>query len=173
MASKNCLVDDIGFDNYSLPVGPRMSFDNKPARKPWNVLTTILAATTTIFGTTTILLEVMHSLHRLADFLIPWQEPMLILYQNAIPKALSPKYYADHDMHGNLPEQLVHIDHCINQIRQSIQYAGDLTPVPLRPYGEDPSMTLIGTPQIHTRRNWERTQNSKLVYKKRWISGIY
>lgn len=54
----------------------------------------------------------MHSLHCLVDNLISRQEStLIILYQNSIRKALYPEYYADHDMHGNLSEQLnlVHI----------------------------------------------------------------
>ncbi|KAE8447946.1 hypothetical protein EG329_010018 [Mollisiaceae sp. DMI_Dod_QoI] len=83
--------------------------------------------------------EVMHSLHCV----------------NAIRKALKHDYYMTHDKH-KLPEQLrqVHVEHCLDQLRQNIQCAGDLTPVPLRPYGEEPNVNLIGTPQIHTCRNW-------------------
>lgn len=47
------------------------------------------------------------------------------------------------------------LDHCIEQLRQSIQCAGDLTPVPLLPYGEEPNITLIGNPQLHTCRSWD------------------
>jgi hypothetical protein len=46
-------------------------------------------------------------------------------------------------------------EHCLEQLRQNIQCAGDLTPVPLKPYGEEPNVNLIGTPQVHTCRNWE------------------
>lgn len=28
------------------------------------------------------------------------------------------------------------LEHCIDQLRQAIQCSGDLTPVPLRPYGD-------------------------------------
>ncbi len=45
-------------------------------------------------------------------------------------------------------------DHCIEQLRQNIQCAGDLTPVPLRPYGDPGKANQIGTPQVHTCRNW-------------------
>ncbi|KAL2064106.1 hypothetical protein VTL71DRAFT_4600 [Oculimacula yallundae] len=84
--------------------------------------------------------EVMHSLHCL----------------NAIRKALHKDYYAKHDPH-HLPEDLqrIHVDHCFEQLRQNIQCATDLTPVPLRPYGEEPHINLIGTPQAHTCRNWD------------------
>ncbi|KAG0647667.1 Cyclochlorotine biosynthesis O [Hyphodiscus hymeniophilus] len=84
--------------------------------------------------------EVMHSLHCL----------------NAIRKEIHREYYKDHDMHP-LPDNLrsVHVDHCLEQLRQNIQCAGDLTPVLLRPYGIAPNINLVGTPQIHTCRNWE------------------
>jgi len=65
---------------------------------------------------------------------------------NAIRKALYPEYYSVHDKHP-LAEALqsIHIDHCLDQLRQTIQCAGDLTPVPLRPYGEEPDINLIGS----------------------------
>jgi hypothetical protein len=44
-------------------------------------------------------------------------------------------------------------EHCIEQLRQTIQCAGDLTPVLLRPYGEKPNVNYIGPPQTHTCRN--------------------
>ena len=81
----------------------------------------------------------MHSLHCL----------------NAIRKALDPEYYKVHDMH-QLPEELqnMHVVHCIEQLRQTLQCAGDLTPVPLRPYGHGAHIDLIGTPMAHTCRDW-------------------
>ncbi|KAH7348703.1 hypothetical protein BKA65DRAFT_584537 [Rhexocercosporidium sp. MPI-PUGE-AT-0058] len=84
--------------------------------------------------------EVMHSLHCL----------------NAIRKAVDKEYYAEHDEH-HLPEGLrrIHIEHCFEQLRQNIQCASDLTPVPLRPFGDELHANLIGTPQVHTCRNWE------------------
>ncbi|KAH7413046.1 hypothetical protein BKA64DRAFT_703154 [Cadophora sp. MPI-SDFR-AT-0126] len=89
-------------------------------------------------------LEVMHSLHCL----------------NAIRKALDPQYYSEHD-ENPLPENLqrIHVEHCIEQLRQNIQCAGDLTPVPLRPFGEEPHKNLIGTPQVHTCRDWGNFRN--------------
>jgi hypothetical protein len=47
-------------------------------------------------------------------------------------------------------------EHCFEQLRQAIQCALDLTPVPLRPYGEAPNINIIGTPQTHTCRDWGR-----------------
>jgi len=46
-------------------------------------------------------------------------------------------------------------EHCLDQLRQNIQCAGDLTLVPLKPFGEEPNVNLIGAPQVHTCRNWE------------------
>ncbi|KAF4637376.1 hypothetical protein G7Y89_g727 [Cudoniella acicularis] len=103
--------------------------------------------------------EVMHSLHCL----------------NAIRKALDPEYYAIHDQHPLLADlQAVHVgepssalislvattdvrlpEHCIEQLRQNIQCATDLTPVPLRPYGPPGHINLVGTPQTHTCRDWK------------------
>ncbi|EPE33090.1 hypothetical protein GLAREA_06102 [Glarea lozoyensis ATCC 20868] len=84
--------------------------------------------------------EVMHSLHCL----------------NAIRKALNPEYYERHSSH-KFPEglQKMHVIHCIEQLRQTIQCAGDLTPVPLRPYGDADNVQLIGTPMAHTCRDWD------------------
>ncbi|KAI9055656.1 hypothetical protein LZ554_000599 [Drepanopeziza brunnea f. sp. 'monogermtubi'] len=84
--------------------------------------------------------EVMHSLHCL----------------NAIRKAMSPEYYSKHGMY-HLPKDLekIHVEHCFEQLRQNLQCAGDLTPLLLRPYGVEPNVNLIGTPQTHTCRNWE------------------
>lgn len=102
--------------------------------------------------------EVMHSLHCV----------------NAIRKAMHHEYYLTHDTH-KLPAALqqIHVgklkmfhtsvykayicpEHCLDQIRQNIQCAGDLTPVQLRPYGVEPNVNLVGTPQIHTCRNWAK-----------------
>ncbi|XMA20041.1 hypothetical protein WAI453_012832 [Rhynchosporium graminicola] len=84
--------------------------------------------------------EVMHSLHCL----------------NAIRKAMDKDYYSEHDEH-RLPADLqrIHVEHCFEQLRQNIQCATDLTPVLLRPFGEEPHVNLIGTPQAHTCRNWD------------------
>ena len=46
------------------------------------------------------------------------------------------------------------LEHCFEQIRQAIQCSGDLTPVPLRPYGDGHLKTYIGEPEVHTCRNW-------------------
>lgn len=82
--------------------------------------------------------EVMHSLHCL----------------NTLRKALSPEYYGggQHFAHTRLS---LHLEHCFEQVRQSIQCAGDLTPVVLRPLGEDSQITVVGTPMAHTCRSWD------------------
>ncbi|KUJ19169.1 uncharacterized protein LY89DRAFT_564048, partial [Mollisia scopiformis] len=81
----------------------------------------------------------MHSLHCL----------------NSIRKAMNHEYYIEHDKHKLAPGlQQIHVDHCLEQLRQSIQCAGDLSPVPLRPYGEAPHVNLVGTTQVYTCRNW-------------------
>ncbi|KAG9230284.1 hypothetical protein BJ875DRAFT_161456 [Amylocarpus encephaloides] len=81
----------------------------------------------------------MHSLHCL----------------NAVRKGLYPQYYKNHNKaNASEFEQLLHIDHCIEQLRQVIQCGGDLTPVSLRQYGKEGQKSLIGTPQIHTCRDW-------------------
>jgi hypothetical protein len=44
-------------------------------------------------------------------------------------------------------------EHCFEQVRQSIQCAGDLTPVVLRPASE--GFLIVGTPMVHTCRSWD------------------
>ncbi|CEJ57309.1 hypothetical protein PMG11_06006 [Penicillium brasilianum] len=80
--------------------------------------------------------EVMHSLHCL----------------NMLRKALSPEYYGPVQPHSR---QSVHLEHCFEQVRQSIQCAGDLTPVVLRPLGEGSNVVVVGTPMVHTCRSWD------------------
>ncbi|KAL4911369.1 hypothetical protein BDW74DRAFT_172832 [Aspergillus multicolor] len=75
--------------------------------------------------------EVMHSLHCL----------------NTLRKALSPEYYG--------PAHSAHLEHCFEQVRQSLQCAGDLTPVVLRPLGESGREVVVGTPMAHTCRSWD------------------
>ena len=76
--------------------------------------------------------------------------------QNAIRKDIHRDYYKEHDTHL-LPDAIrtVHVEHCMEQLRQNIQCAGDLTPVLLRPFGVAPHINLIGTPQVHTCRSWD------------------
>jgi hypothetical protein len=50
---------------------------------------------------------------------------------------------------------MCYVAHCIEQLRQSIQCHGDLTPLLLRPFGEGENSLLIGTAQVHTCRNWD------------------
>ena len=57
---------------------------------------------------------------------------------------------------GNIQDWWIFvIEHCLEQLRQTIQCAGDLTPVPIRPYGEGKESSYIGTSQVHTCRNWD------------------
>ncbi|CAG8975630.1 hypothetical protein HYALB_00008389 [Hymenoscyphus albidus] len=85
--------------------------------------------------------EVMHSLHCL----------------NAIRKSL---YYGPNYTHHN-PDELpknyhkTHIDHCIEQIRQNIQCALDLTPIPIFVAGREGHRIYVGEPQVHTCRDWD------------------
>lgn len=103
--------------------------------------------------------EVMHSLHCL----------------NAIRKSLSPEYYALHDDMALPPDMWsVRIgelatglevkglcltwqpsDHCIEQLRQNLQCATNLTPVQLRAYGHPGHINMVGTPQVRTCRDWD------------------
>jgi hypothetical protein len=47
----------------------------------------------------------------------------------------------------------IHIDHCLDQLRQAIQCQGDLSPVPLYHFEGVP--IGIGVGQSHTCRKWE------------------
>ncbi|KAJ4376625.1 hypothetical protein N0V86_006739 [Didymella sp. IMI 355093] len=89
--------------------------------------------------------DVLHSLHCL----------------NAMRKHLDSTYYA---ASMDLPEEYrrMHMDHCIDQLRQSIMCHADLTPVTLKPVwegGEEgPKKTVFylgQTEREHTCRRWE------------------
>lgn len=47
----------------------------------------------------------------------------------------------------------IHIDHCLDQLRQAIQCHGDLSPVPL--YNHPGVPIGLGVGQTHTCRKWE------------------
>ncbi|KAI8631859.1 hypothetical protein F5Y19DRAFT_472743 [Xylariaceae sp. FL1651] len=91
--------------------------------------------------------EMFHSLHCL----------------NVIRIKLDVGYYDKHPQahhHGNLSKILqqdnwerIHIDHCLDQIRQSVQCFGDLSPVPVYGWGGIP--VGFGVGQEHTCRKWE------------------
>jgi len=70
-----------------------------------------------------------------------WRVSMMVWYLPDSPEILRADKFA-------------YIEHCFEQIRQTIQCAGDLTIVPLRPYGEGHIKTYLGEPQVHTCRNW-------------------
>ncbi|KAF7591896.1 hypothetical protein BBP40_000943 [Aspergillus hancockii] len=90
--------------------------------------------------------DMLHSLHCL----------------NAIRKLLDKEYYA-HDLEAmhrfaqntsHLPSDWhrIHIDHCLDQVRQSIMCHGDLTPAPLFSWKGVPLALAVG--QSHTCRKW-------------------
>ena len=83
-------------------------------------------------------IDMMHSLHCV----------------NAVRKHLDLEYYKDLI---DLPVQYrrMHIEHCIDQLRQAVMCHGDTTPVTLKPIWLDrPSIGLLGeTERTHTCRN--------------------
>ncbi|KAJ6124075.1 hypothetical protein N7471_011392 [Penicillium samsonianum] len=85
-------------------------------------------------------IDVMHSLHCV----------------NVLRKHLNS--VDDLDVHLSAHYKQLHLDHCIDQLRQSIMCSGDLTPVTLRPVWEGKNHThllLLGqTEQKHTCRNF-------------------
>ncbi|KAJ5116680.1 hypothetical protein N7456_001028 [Penicillium angulare] len=86
---------------------------------------------------------------------------------NAIRMDLDKAYYSIHHNHHHeeLEEAIknstmfphdwdrIHRDHCLDQLRQAIQCHGDLSPVPLYHYNDDP--IGLGVGQVHTCRKWE------------------
>lgn len=83
---------------------------------------------------------------------------------NAIRMELDSDYYSKHP-HSHLDMDIknstafppnwdrIHMDHCLDQLRQSIQCQGDLSPVPLYFHKDVP--IGLGVGQTHTCRNWE------------------
>ncbi|KAJ6039070.1 hypothetical protein N7499_003123 [Penicillium canescens] len=92
--------------------------------------------------------DVLHSLHCL----------------NAIRKHLDPEYYGNS---MTLPPELrrMHIDHCIDHLRQSVLCHGDLTPVTMKPVTANTSLPypvtfyLGQTEREHTCRSTEAIWN--------------
>jgi hypothetical protein len=80
---------------------------------------------------------------------------------NTIRQQLDPDYYEQNlqsaAKHAHRMKMRMHVDHCIDQIRQAILCHADLTPVSLRPVLlDDPSADLVGeTEREHTCRNWK------------------
>ncbi|KAJ5582717.1 hypothetical protein N7535_001337 [Penicillium sp. DV-2018c] len=85
---------------------------------------------------------------------------------NAIRMELDADYYSKHKSHhAQLEEDIknspifpdnwnrIHIDHCLDQLRQAIQCHGDLSPVPLYHYNDE--IIGLGVGQTHTCRRWE------------------
>ncbi|KAJ6142743.1 hypothetical protein N7471_002196 [Penicillium samsonianum] len=72
---------------------------------------------------------------------------------NQMRKAYSPEYYPNLDLspHGTK----IHIDHCLDYLRQSIQCGADMTPVVLY-YEPAINMSLPNFEQVHTCRNWDK-----------------
>ncbi|KAJ5306795.1 hypothetical protein PENANT_c003G08188 [Penicillium antarcticum] len=84
---------------------------------------------------------------------------------NAIRMKLDSDYYSQHMGHHQTFNQRIqesphfpddwsriHMDHCLDQLRQSIQCQGDMSPVPLYFFGGD--HIGLGVGQTHTCRKW-------------------
>jgi hypothetical protein len=97
---------------------------------------------------------------------------------NAVRMALDADYYSKHKSHhAKLEEDTknspifpdnwnhIHIDHCLDQLRQAIQCHGDLSPVPLYHYNDD--VIGLGVGQTHTCRRWEHMREWMDVRKER------
>ncbi|KFY84219.1 hypothetical protein V498_07859, partial [Pseudogymnoascus sp. VKM F-4517 (FW-2822)] len=83
--------------------------------------------------------DMLHSLHCL----------------NALRQKLDPDYYQHHMDWLPVEYRRMHMDHCVDQIRQAILCAGDLTPVTLQPIltGESRILILGQAERLHTCRN--------------------
>ena len=81
--------------------------------------------------------------------------------QNNIRKALRPAYYGPP---GTDPNHQLHQDHCIEQLRQSVMCAGDMTPVPTRYYASL-GRNYVDSDVRHTCRNFGTLQE--------WVVGRY
>lgn len=91
---------------------------------------------------------------------------------------LDKEYYSKHKSHhAQLEEETnkspifpddwhrIHIDHCLDQLRQAIQCHGDLSPVPLYHYNNE--TVGLGVGQVHTCRKWEPMRQWMDVRKQR------
>jgi len=78
---------------------------------------------------------------------------------NTIRQSQDPEYYEKNLQapmkHSHRMKMRMHIDHCLDHLRQAILCHGDLTPVTLRPVDiDDPTADLVGeTERSHTCRN--------------------
>jgi len=80
---------------------------------------------------------------------------------NAVRKHLDLDYY-EPSMVLPMEYRRMHIDHCIDQLRQAVMCHGDLTPVTLKPVwaggesGKHKRLQFLGqTERMHTCRRWE------------------
>jgi hypothetical protein len=80
---------------------------------------------------------------------------------NAVRKHLDLDYY-ESSMTLPMEYRRIHIDHCMDQLRQAVMCHGDLTPVTLKPVwvggesGKHEKLYLLGqTERMHTCRRWE------------------
>lgn len=100
-------------------------------------------------------LDTFHSLHCLND----------------IRRELDHEYYSQHDNHHSweylLKPARIHMDHCIDQLRQTIQCSGDLTPVAL--YFSEGSDLGIGRSATHTCRSFDKIHS--WVSKRDFLKG--
>jgi hypothetical protein len=90
-------------------------------------------------------LDVLHSLHCLNSV-----RKKLYQYMYQMPRTEDNETVSSTDPND---WEHVHMDHCLDQLRQSIQCHGDLTPVLL--YWWDGYGTALAQGQTHTCRNWE------------------
>jgi hypothetical protein len=99
--------------------------------------------------------------------------------KNMVRKALDPGYYTDlhDDFTSGLPEKWkrVHVDHCIDQLRQAIQCHSDMTPAPLFSVQTLRENTFLGHSVTHTCRDFEAVQRWKYernAKKKPWSGSM-
>ena len=102
-----------------------------------------------------------HTLHclvsTLAAPLLQCEEKLTTFLKNNIRKALDPENYGGHS-HGTRSKDpktnLLHQDHCIEQLRQYIMCSGDMTPLPTKFY---PALgrNYVDSDVPHTCRNFE------------------
>ncbi|KAL3417601.1 hypothetical protein PVAG01_10611 [Phlyctema vagabunda] len=57
--------------------------------------------------------------------------------------------------HGSIHGGRVHLDHCVDQIRQALMCHADLTPVPMLPVKDSISDLYIGNGETHTCRDFD------------------
>ncbi|RAH46182.1 oxidase ustYa family protein [Aspergillus brunneoviolaceus CBS 621.78] len=75
---------------------------------------------------------------------------------NYLRQAIYDDYYPSiHEIRPHIPEYWLHVDHCIETLRQEIQCAGDLTPVP-KVWNEHAGQLLADIEATHTCRKFER-----------------